>query len=72
MSFLILFWTLLFLIAPVVIKSTLIPSKSVSSFSSFIKVRSEGATLNLTRISISLFSVDSPLANDPNIPTLTG
>jgi hypothetical protein len=67
-----LFWTLLFLIAPVVIKSTLIQSKSESSFSSLIKVRREGATLNLTRISISLFSVDSPLAKDPNIPTLIG
>ena len=56
-----LFLIRLFVMAPVVTKSTLTPRISVSSFSNLIRVNKEGEFLNSMRISISLPSLFSPL-----------
>jgi hypothetical protein len=65
-----LFLILLFFNAPVVTRSTLIPIISEISFSNLIRVNKDGASLNSTKISISLPFLFSPLAKDPKIPTL--
>jgi hypothetical protein len=67
-----LFLILLFFNAPVVTRSTLTPRISERSFSNLISVNKEGASLNSTKISISLPFLLSPLAKEPKIPTYIG